>query len=96
MFGCGAKIEKLEQEYKAKIAELEAQNSALETEIQRLQNELNFSKQEESKDSKLEDIIIQSYSSGTKFLQGTIEESLMQLEEVNELNEKTNKRMQAV
>ena len=96
MFGCDAKIEKLKQEYKTKIAALEAQNSALETEIQRLQNELNSSKQEESKETKLENIIIQGYSSGARFLQGTIEENLMHLEEVNELNEKTNEQMQAV
>ena len=96
MFGCNAKIKKLEQEYKAKIAALEAQNSTLETEIHRLYNELNSSKQEEPTETKLEGIIIKSYSSGTKFLQGTIEENLMQLEEINELNGKTNEQMQAV
>ena len=93
MFGSSAKIKQLEDEYKSKIAELEAQNSSLQTEIERLRKEESRIQQQDKQDNRLEDIIIQSYSSGTNFLQGTIEESLERLEEINELNDKTNNRM---
>jgi len=93
MFGCSAKIEKLEQAYKAKIQELESQNRALEEELSRVRHDMQNITINDTKDSQLEDIIIQSYSSGTQFLQGTIEESLERLEEINELNDKTNNRM---
>jgi methyl-accepting chemotaxis protein len=95
MFGCSAKIEKLEKAYKERIKTLEEENSSLRTQIHQLQS-LPQSTQTDTKDNRLEEIIIQSYSSGTHFLQETIEDNLTQLEEINELNAKTNTRMENV
>jgi len=94
MFGCASKIEKLEKEYKVKIAELEAENNRLQDELQELRQQQNSADASQNvKNDKLERIIIDSYSSGTNFLQKTIEDNLIQLEEINELNGKTNNRM---
>jgi methyl-accepting chemotaxis protein len=94
MFGnCNAKIEKLEREYQAKIEALEDENSRLRHEIESLRT----STKEETTDNDaykvLVDELIKSYESGTQFLQATIEDNLVALEDVNELNAKTNKRM---
>ena len=92
MFGCSAKIKKIENECKVKIEALEAQNRELQDELYKLQisnNELS----NRTNDERLERLIIESYSSGTNFLQETIEESLLKLEDINELNGKTNNRM---
>ena len=95
MFGCSAKIEKLEQEYKAKIAAMEAENNRLHDEIRQLKNAQTTDKvsQIEKRDKALMSIVIESYSDGTNFLQGTIENNLRQLEDINDLNDKTNSRM---
>jgi len=94
MFGCSAKIEKLEQEYKAKIRELEAENNRLHDELRQLKNAQTTNQPSQNKkEDELTDIIIQSYSSGTNFLQRTIEDNLLQLEDINDLNDKTNNRM---
>jgi methyl-accepting chemotaxis protein len=95
MFGCSAKIEKLEKAYKERIKGLEEENASLRNQIHQLQSAPQETK-EESHNGRLEDIIIKSYSSGTQFLQETIEDNLQQLEEVNELNAKTNARMESV
>ena len=95
MFGCKTKIEALEKEYHLKIAELEAQNSELQNEVQRLKEQSynpTTNKVLEECEA-LQRIIIRSYSDGTHFLQGTIEDNLVRLEDINELNEKTNDRM---
>jgi methyl-accepting chemotaxis protein len=95
MFGCSAKIEKVEQEYKRKLESLEDENSSLKREIELLQSE----KQETTKDNSEEayrDLIIESYESGTQFLQATIEDNLHALDEINTLNTKTNNRMNSV
>ncbi len=94
MFGCSAKIKKLEKEYNVKIAEMEAENNRLHDELQQLKNQQNTENVSQNvKNDKLERLIINSYSSGTHFLQGTIEDNLIKLEEINELNGKTNNRM---
>ena len=93
MFGCKAKIEKLEKAYKERIRSLENENNSLRNQIHQLQSTQSVTKTEDSRVSRLENIVINSYSSGTNFLQGTIEENLQQLEEINELNAKTNTRM---
>ena len=93
MFGCKAKIEKLEKAYKAKIKTLEDENNSLKDHIYQLQSAQNIIKTEDTQDGRFENIIVNSYNSGTNFLQGTIEENLQQLEEINELNAKTNNRM---
>ena len=41
-------------------------------------------------------LIIQSYDNGTQFLQRTIEDNLLMLGDINDLNTRTNKRMQSV
>ena len=93
MFGCSAKIEKLEKAYKERIKSLENENADLRNQIHHLQSAQSVTKTEDAEDNRLEDIIINSYSDGTHFLQETIEENLQQLEEINELNAKTNERM---
>ena len=92
MFGCHAKIEKIEREYKEKIAALESENSTLARELEDIKR-ANTQDSNLPKDERLEKIIIGSYKDGTKFLQGTIEENLIKLEDINELNAKTNTRM---
>jgi len=97
MFGCSAKIEKLEKAYKDRIKNLEEENTSLRNQIHQLQSTQNsVVQQEDAQDSRLIDIIINSYSDGTHFLQGTIEDNLEQLEDINELNAKTNARMENV
>jgi len=94
MFGNSAKkIEQLEREYQAKIAELEQENENLRREI----DSLRVTKSEDTSDNDaykaLVDELIKSYASGTQFLQATIEDNLVALDDINELNAKTNKRM---
>jgi len=96
MFGCSAKIEKLEKAYNERIKNLEEENASLRNQIHQLQSAPSVVAEEKEEGSRLEDIIINSYSSGTNFLQKTIEENLEQLEEINELNDKTNERMGSV
>jgi len=96
MFGNSAKLQQLEQEYEAKIAELKAKNKELNSELDSLKKAKendNTTSGQSGESKKLEHLILQSYSDGTHFLQGTIEENLTQLEEINKLNEKTNDRM---
>ncbi len=93
MFGCSAKLENLKKEYETEVTQFKAENDRLHAELQQAYN----SKSEVvAPDNRLERIIIDSYSSGTNFLQGTIEDNLVKLEEINELNGKTNSRMQNV
>jgi len=93
MFGCSAKLENLRKEYETQIAQLNAENDRLHDELQQAHNNKT---QEVVSDNRLERIIIDSYDSGTRFLQDTIEDNLVKLEEINELNGKTNNRMQNV
>ena len=96
MFGCSAKIEKIEKAYKERIRALEEENATLKRETEQLRLAQNNTQTEDSQDNRLEQIVIQSYSDGTNFLQRTIEDNLTQLEDINELNAKTNKRMEDV
>jgi len=96
MFGCSAKIEKLEQSYKEKLRRVEDENNSLRDQIHQLQSAQYNTQKENPQEDRLTNIIIKSYDSGTRFLQGTIEENLRQLEDINELNGKTNKRMDSV
>jgi len=95
MFGCSARIEKLERAYKERIQSLEEENNSLRREIDQLQS-LQQEEQTQPQDERLEQIIINSYSDGTHFLQATIEDNLVQLEEINELNAKTSTRMDTI
>jgi len=95
MFGCKEKIEKVEKTYQERIR-------TLEDEAQRLRDELSQVQtfhQEPKTDKEMSDflnIIIESYSDGSRFLQNTIEDNLLQLEDINELNVKSNDRMQNI
>ncbi len=95
MFGCSAKIEKLEQEYKNKIKKLEEENSELQRELQNIHTQEEEQILEHSTDE-YRDLLVESYESGTQFLQGTIEDNLVMLQDINELNTKTNTRMNSV
>ena len=95
MFGCSSKIERLEQEYKQKLAALEAENRNLQDEIYRLQQTPTEQKQENHTSEYLP-LILKSYESGTQFLQRTIEDNLIMLGDINDLNAKTNSRMQNI
>jgi len=94
MFGnCNAKIEKLEREYQAKIEALEEENARLRNDI----DNMRISTKEDNTDNNaykaLVDELILSYGNGTQFLQATIEDNLIALDDINDLNAKTNKRM---
>jgi len=96
MFGCNKKIGKLETEYKERLRRVEEENSSLRDQIHQLQSAQYNTQKENPQEDRLTNIIIKSYDSGAHFLQGTIEENLTQLEEINELNGKTNERMDSV
>jgi len=96
MFGCSKKIEKIEKEYKERLRNVEEENSLLRDQIFQLQSAQSNTKIGTDDDNRLTNIIIKSYDSGTRFLQGTIEENLRQLEEINELNGKTNERVENI
>jgi len=95
MFGCSKKIAQLEQEYKKRIQELEQENSQLSNELYQLKNaqESQGDTREIKLLKELQEILINSYSDGTKFLQGIIDDDLELIEEINDLNAKTNTRM---
>jgi len=95
MFGCSGKIEKIEKTYEEKIRILEDEAQRLKEELSHVQT-LKEAPKTDDETRKLLDTVIASYSDGTRFLQGTIEDNLLQLEEINELNTKTNTRMQNV
>jgi len=95
VFGCSAKIEKLEREYESKIINLENENSRLCDEIQQLKNNQQ-NDNNEKEDHQLLDIIVESYDDGTKFLQSVIEEDLNMIEGINSLNDKTNVRIETI
>lgn len=92
MFGSSAKIAEVTAKYEKKISDLESENSAL---MQRI-NELEASSDdvvEEDKKSEIVETLIQSYESGVGFLQGTIEDNILDLEDINVLNKETSQRM---
>ncbi|WP_321778911.1 methyl-accepting chemotaxis protein [Sulfurimonas sp.] len=95
MFGTSAKIAEITVKYEKKFLELESENSAL---VQKI-NELEALKNEGlevDNNSEIVEILLKSYESGVGFLQGTIEDNIADLEEINELNEKTTERMISV
>jgi len=94
MFGCGEKLNKLEREYKKKIEALQKENESLRDAL--YQEQHKEQQHQESFSDKFFPILLESYKSGSRFLQNTIEDNLVMLEEINDLNDKTNKRMDAV
>ncbi len=95
MFGCSSKIERLEQEYKTKIAQLEAENANLQEQISILHQQPQESEPHNSTEDYIQ-LLLQSYDSGTQFLQRTIEDNLLMLDDINDLNARTNGRMNHV
>jgi len=95
MFGCSAKLEKLEAKYKAIILELEEENQSLKDELYRAR-EASEETISPSEDNRFRNLLIDSYESGTRFLQATIEDNLVMLDDINDLNAKTNDKMQHV
>jgi len=94
MFGNNAKkIEEIERKYQEKIEELEAENTRLRNEISSLQMSTTEDDSENDIYKAFVNELIKSYESGTQFLQSTVEDNLVALDEINELNAKTNKRM---
>ena len=98
MFGCSAKIEKLENEYKQKIAALEEENSRLESRLREYESDTRIAQEDTSEATykRFVELLIQSYQDGTTFLQNTIEDNLLALEDINSLNTKTTSRMNDV
>jgi len=96
MFGCSAKIEKLENEYKQKIASLEEENNRLHERVMELENRPQQNQEEDLTSTSLLKLLMQSYDDGTQFLQYSIENNLLALEDINTLNTKTAERMNRV
>ena len=97
MFGCSAKIEKIETEYKKKIALLEEENNRLREQLIANENKSTQTNDDQTQENKVfVDLLIHSYEDGTQFLQNTIEDNLLALEDINGLNEKTTQRMHEV
>jgi len=98
MFGCKNKIAEMEKAYKERINELEQEVHQLQTELREAQNSQQTITHNNSNDElqHIVKIIIDSYKSGATFLQGTIEDNLIQLENINELNTQTNEKMSEV
>ena len=95
MFGSRAKIEELERKHKLEIQKLESEKDDLRVQVSRLEAQLNAPK-EEDRTLELIDVIIRSYSDGTHYLQGIIEDNVSKLVDINNLNEKTVKRMENI
>jgi len=95
MFGCSNKLQKQEQEYQKIIQKLQEENTQLKDELYTLQNKEVEVKNNHNHDE-LVKLLIESYDSGTQFLQGTIENNLVMINDINVLNAKTNERMHNV
>jgi len=96
MFGCKEKIAKIETAYTERIRALEDEAQRLKDELLQIQTFKEVPQNDEKEIHKLLDTVIASYDDGTRFLQSTIEDNLLQLEEINQLNGKTNEKMHNV
>jgi len=95
MFGCSEKLRQLEEKYKKQIELLEQENQELKNKLFEKESHIEDSKDEDD-NMELTALLMKSYENGTKFLQNTVEDNLVVLEEVNELNAKTDTRMSNV
>jgi len=97
MFGCSSKLQQLEERYTREIEALKDENERLQQQIASLQQQqqTHTTTKYDHKDDFI-NLLIQSYRSGTAFLQDTIEDNLVKLEEVNALNDETSAEMQNV
>lgn len=92
MFGNKAKIAEISKKYEERILSLESDNTNLTNKINELENmpeELHVTKTEDE----IVDVLMKSYTSGVGFLQGTIENNLVDLQEINTLNKMTSELM---
>jgi len=99
MFGSSAKLDKIEQKYKREIASLKEENEQLRRELQQMQDSSDGQQEIDDNVVAYKDLVkelIKSYQSGTQFLQNTIEDNLIALEDINILNSKTNERMHSI
>jgi chromosome segregation ATPase len=96
MFGCSAKIERLQSEYENKIKSLQEENDRLYDELRALQNQPQQQQILEHENEDYLKLVLHSYENGSQFLQRTIEENLLMLDDINHLNARTNERMQNV
>ena len=91
MFGSGYK-----KELESKNAALSQENESLKAQIKQLQSELEAAKSsatsehnEPKTNENATKLLLASYADGINFLQGTMEENLKMLENINELNNLT-------
>ena len=98
MFGSKAKIESIVQEYEAKIQNLEEHNKNLEDELSNLKHSLSEQSSHDNSGeiNQLTEIVINSYDDGSQFLRKTIGSSIVLIDEINDLNAKTETRMNDV
>ncbi len=99
MFG-GSRINELEK----KIKELEEENNSLKNDLENCK--LSLGQESYSGDDKCEEIlftkekllevILKSYESGVRFIQDTIEENLLMLDDVDGYNKANDKEMQQI
>ena len=92
MFGSTAKIAELSRGYEDKISSLESENSELLNKVRELESSL--SNVVDIKDNtEVVDTLMKSYEDGVNFLQATIEDNIVDLEEINDLNKETSEMM---
>ncbi|MGG7072699.1 methyl-accepting chemotaxis protein [Campylobacter sp. 9BO] len=99
MFGGSKKL----YEAQAKIETLSLENESLKNELLNLRAELtNLSKNSQDKNSDttakdtLVELLVNSYGDGINFLQGTMEDNLIMLDEMNSLNNQTVAKTQVL
>jgi len=97
MFGFKAKILALEKNHEKQIQDLQLQNTQLlqEIEILKTQKEEAFNTSDDTKDEIIS-ILLQSYDSGTEFIQANIQENLVMLDDINDLNARNGEYVQDV
>ncbi len=101
MFGGSAKVNELEQ----KVKTLEEENEKLKEELEECKQKLysisnpsnkEVCSEEQLVKEKLLDVIVKSYDSGVRFLQGTIEENLQMLDDTDHYNKANAKEMEDI
>ncbi len=94
MFGSKAKIDEIERKCSLKLSELESEIAELKNTINSLKKEnTELSKASEDNTDAILDVLLNSYTSGAGFIQRNIDANLVMLDDINELNAKTETRM---
>ena len=92
MFGNRERIAEISKKYEERISSLESDNASLTNRIHELENMPTETVCTSTVDETV-DVLMKSYTSGVSFLQGTIENNLLDLEEINTLNKMTSELM---